>query len=72
MTSYQRRLRNIEFYKLRGRQLEGIIDSLCGQIRSLGHEVRIPLSGIGIKGDDAITDISSGDFGMNLMNKWCN
>ena len=68
LTSYQRRLRNIEFYKQRGQDLEGIIHALCCQIAALGHRPKVPLGKV--MGDQILNDVSSGEFGMELSMKY--
>ena len=62
MTSYQRRLQNIIFWKHRGDQLEEIIFNLLREIKKRDKDFKIPLIFAGINGDDQITDIDAGDF----------
>jgi hypothetical protein len=63
MTSYQRRLRNIIYWRERGEDLERIIHALCKQLCEAGIDPRIPLVG-GIMGDRQLNDV--GEFGMQL------
>ena len=66
MNSYQRRQREIVYFRQRGKQLEEIVFDLARQMKRAGIEPRIPL-GRGLSGDEIITDISSGQFAMRLM-----
>ena len=65
ISSYQRRKREIEFYKRRGEQLEEIIEAIL----TINNISTIPLTGTGIKEDDAINDIDSGDFAFRILCK---
>ena len=69
LTAYQRRKRDIEFYKQRGEDLEKIIHALCRQIVEAGGEPKIPLFGQ-VDGDRMLNDITTGDFLMNLATKY--
>lgn len=66
MTSYQRRLREIQFLQQRGEDLEAIIFALAQQVVDLGAAPALML-GSGIDGDRFISDVSSGDFSMRVI-----
>lgn len=68
MTSYQRRLRDIEFLQQRGEQLEERCLALARQLGENGLTPKLIL-GFGICGDRFLNDMSSGDFDMRLMNE---
>jgi len=67
-TSYQRRKADIDYLKVRGRQLEAIIEAMGAMMAKKGIKPAIPITGV-ISGDDPITDISAGDFAMRMMSR---
>lgn len=66
MTAYQRRLREIEFYRQRGEDLEALIFALAQQVVDLGATPALTL-GSGIDGDRLLNDVSSGEFSMRVI-----
>jgi hypothetical protein len=58
MTSYERRKRDIAYWKQRGNELELIVEALTKQIKELGARPEFPL--ISLKGDSFLTDINTG------------
>ena len=66
ISSYQRRLRSIKFYKQRGRDLEDIIVGMGKELK----KNNLPIFwGKGVKGDGILNDIDSGDFAINIMSR---
>ena len=66
MTSYQRRLKDIEYYKQRGKDLEDYIRQLVEDRKK--HEIKpfVPMMLKGISGNDTMNDVNSGDFTLRL------
>lgn len=67
MTSYQRRKRDIAYYRQCVSELEDITRTLARVINKNG--LQIPLMGHGVEGDDWLTPYNQGDFEMRLMNE---
>ena len=67
ISSYQRRLGNIKFYKQRGKQLEDIIVDLGKELKK--NNLQIPLWDRGVTGDMLLNDIGTGEFEMMIMNR---
>lgn len=61
MTSYQRRKREIRFYKQCVRDLEIIIDGLLKQMKEHDLPLFVPL-GNGLEGDEPITPYNCGEY----------
>lgn len=71
MTSYQKKINEIKYWKQRGEDLETIIDSLLGQMKESKIHPRFGM-GRNCSGDRFINDISSGEFAMKLSTKYAN
>jgi hypothetical protein len=67
ITSYQRRKRDIAYYRQCIRELEDITVTLARMINKNG--LKIPLLGSGINGDDFLTPYNNADFMMRLLNE---
>ena len=59
-TSYQRRLRNIEWYKQYVEDLQGIVVELMKQMKQAGVPPRLKLRGM--PGDRYLNPINMGEF----------
>lgn len=70
MTAYQRRLREIKYWRQRGQDLEDIILAMAQYMKDHDLEPVIPLTGSGIEGDQFINDINTGDFAMRMFSKF--
>lgn len=70
MTSYQRRLKDIAYWKQRGEELESIIREMLRTMRRHGLPVVVP--GVTITEVDFLTDVNSGEWGMSVANKVVN
>ena len=64
MTSYQRRKRDIAYYRQCIAELEDIARGLARVINNNGGQV--PLLGCGVNGDDWLTPYNTGDFMLRL------
>ena len=65
MNSYQRRLRDIKFHKQREKELEEIILNMGIELTKMGKQpLLMPISGV--KGDDFVNDIGTGEFAMEM------
>lgn len=69
LSSYQRRLRNIEFYKQRGEDLEAYILQLLKDRKAGVVKPVVPIMLQGISGDRILNDIGSGEFFLMIINR---
>jgi len=67
MTSYQRRLRDIEYYKQCVRELEEVALGLAQILKK--NNIKVPLFSKGVSGTDFITYYNSEEFISKLMGR---
>jgi hypothetical protein len=63
MSSYQKRLKEIKFYK----QCIDELEDICREIVKHNAPVKLPLSSRGLQGDTILTPYNTGHFVADLM-----
>lgn len=69
LSSYKRQQQKIAYLEQRGEQLEEMLFSILKHNKKIGNVVSIPLNagGRSLCGDKLITDITTGEFTMRLI-----
>ena len=69
MTSYQKRVRELDYYAQRTGELELIIVEMYKYMKQKGIKPIIPLPGVAVTGDMFINDVNMGQLQKQLIAK---